>query len=161
MIQTKRGRRPNFWTEKRVQQLRDMNARGATDGQIAKAMGVTRNTIIGKRQRLGLFAANAVVSLALTPAQRRARKNAHERQRRAFLRAMKPKVVKVVPPPIEPTPIGPRNDVVDWNACRWVFGDPRDTDWRMCGHEKADGSSYCEHHHMRAMAPRVPARLAA
>lgn len=148
MIQFKRGRPPKFWTEAREQKLRDLNARGATDGEIARVFGVSRNTITGKRSRMGLSAINAKVVTTL--AQRRAMRNERERRRRALLRLLKPKAMKA-PPPVEPEPIGPINDIA--TGCKWINEDPRESNWRMCGQPRSDGSSYCAFHNTLVFAP--------
>ena len=45
------------WTEERIEQLKDMWAKGATASQIADELGgVSRNAVIGKAHRLGLEA---------------------------------------------------------------------------------------------------------
>jgi GcrA cell cycle regulator len=40
--------------------------------------------------------------------------------------------------------------VINRDGCRWPEGDPRKTDFRMCGAPRAAGRPYCEHHYERA-----------
>lgn len=42
------------WSAKRVEQLTTLVERGQSAGQIADAIGISRNAVIGKAQRLGL-----------------------------------------------------------------------------------------------------------
>lgn len=42
------------WTDERIAEMRRLSDEGLSRGQIAAAMGVTRNTICGKMNRLGI-----------------------------------------------------------------------------------------------------------
>ena len=42
----------SWWTPERIAQLRTLAASGLTSSQVARRMGVSRNTIIGKAYRL-------------------------------------------------------------------------------------------------------------
>lgn len=50
------GERIMIWTDEAVEELKRMWDRGMTTGQIAKALNVTKNSIIGKVHRLCLTA---------------------------------------------------------------------------------------------------------
>ena len=42
------------WTDERVQELRRLWSDGLTTGEIGKALGVSKNAVVGKAHRLGL-----------------------------------------------------------------------------------------------------------
>jgi GcrA cell cycle regulator len=44
------------------------------------------------------------------------------------------------------------------NMCRWPIGDPQDETFHFCGHAKAPGISYCEHHATKAFQPAARRR---
>jgi hypothetical protein len=44
----------DFWTDERVERLLDFRRRGMTGGEIALALGVSRNAVIGKLDRLNI-----------------------------------------------------------------------------------------------------------
>lgn len=51
------------WTDERIETLKAMYADGKSGGEIAKALEITRNAVIGKLDRLGLFR-NAEINMA-------------------------------------------------------------------------------------------------
>lgn len=137
------------WTPERVQQLKDLVAKGEHSfAQIAALMGCTsRNQPLCKWNRLR--AADPTLS------------HPHVRMGGPVRR---PKlVISPVPPPTprsrEPeTQIEPEKDEeggllteenIKGHQCRFPFGDPGAKGFHYCGHQKKDGSSYCEEHHKR------------
>jgi hypothetical protein len=52
----------------------------------------------------------------------------------------------------EPVPLGPPRTLLEEGVCRWIHGEPRDAQWRMCGHPSVHGSSWCAHHFVRCAA---------
>lgn len=159
------------WTDQRCDDLRRLYADGLSSSQIANELGdgLTRNSVIGKVNRLGLTR-DSHPSSANRPAHPRHRKPA------------KPRGVKL--PPTASTrhtrvaawrmalmPEQPVMDVVDDSAipleqrctleqltnstCRWPVGDPATPDFFFCGHPSADnaiGIPYCAAHGKRASA---------
>ena len=55
------------WTEETVEELKKMWDKGMTTGQIAKALNVTKNSIIGKVHRLCLTARPSPIKKSATP----------------------------------------------------------------------------------------------
>ncbi len=40
------------------------------------------------------------------------------------------------------------------NSCRYPIGEPRSTDFRYCGHDRAnDATPYCDYHHRLCYRP--------
>jgi hypothetical protein len=59
---------------------------------------------------------------------------------------------KLARPKHEPAPIGEPDTLGP--GCKWIQGETNAPGWRQCGHERADGSAYCPHHHQRAYTGR-------
>lgn len=53
-------------------------------------------------------------------------------------------------PATEESAVDPHDPV----GCRWITGDLRQT-WSFCQAPQREGSSYCEHHHLRSRAGRA------
>ena len=146
------------WTDERCDELRRLWALGKSASWIADAFETTRNTIMGKKTRL---------KLPPRPT------DPGPRPKRRWIRL--PKATEARPAPKQPTeaimaakPSTPASDLripLDQRAtfeelrphhCRWIVGDPRETDFFYCGAEKLEGWSYCEKHCLRAYARFAP-----
>jgi len=164
------------WTEERVELLKKLWADGLSASQIAGRLGeVTRNAVIGKVHRLGLAGRattsrirsarprNRVSHLPLRPTRVQYRTNGNAALKPVYAPVEKPAaVLRVVPSAVEdidvPEPL--RVPLLDLNesSCRWPIGDPQDDSFHFCGHDKASGSSYCEHHGRVAFQPAARRR---
>lgn len=151
------------WTPERVQQLRDLAARGFSASQIAAEMGyVTRNAVIGKAQRL-----KVQIGVPSQPARRQVAPPAAPKPRKP----KPPAPAKPAPPPapaieeIFPDPAVAQEaqsaplmltlaELPIFGACRWPFGDPRSSSFRYCG-SPCGGQVYCEQHRSAAFTPRA------
>lgn len=141
------------WTDEQLDTLRQLSSVGLSAAEIAAVLGVTRNAVIGKRNRLGLSTAR--------PASKR---KAGLRQTQA-----KPE------PAAKPKPTEPRSgkgtmgvsaaqkslvrprEVTSGvilsekprSACAWILGDPAgDPDPMCCGAATVDGT-WCADHRAR------------
>ena len=126
--------RTNGWSTDREDRLRALVLDGLTATRIGAKIGVTRNAVIGKIHRLGLW---LLGGLGRQPGPQKPRKS----------RARKPKVTTAVilaPPP------GEGVDILALAAgvCRW----PQDTieGVRYCGGETYPRHVYCPAHHRLA-----------
>ena len=126
--------RTNGWSTDREDRLRALVLDGLTATRIGAKIGVTRNAVIGKIDRLGL---RLLGGLGRQPGPQKPRKS----------RARKPKVTTAVilaPPP------GEGVDILALAAgvCRW----PQDTieGVRYCGGETYPRHVYCPAHHRLA-----------
>jgi GcrA cell cycle regulator len=145
------------WTPERIDQLRNCVVAGLTCSQIAAAIGVTRNSIIGKIHRLGLAPGRPPAASG----RRRAAPAAPPRhtQRRA-LRMVRTQVLEYADA-LEPAAQidgAQRCSLLELapGSCRWPISDPGKSDFGFCGHEVIAGVSYCAGH--ARMAYRLPAR---
>ncbi len=117
------------WTQARIETLKTSWDAGLSAAQIADALGVTRNAVIGKAWRLGL---------ADRRVMRKARKPRPEHRRVAKLRPA-PAPVPACCKPVS----RPLFDLAD-DQCRWVV-DVRE--FLFCGAPVADARRpYCPHH---------------
>jgi GcrA cell cycle regulator len=126
------------WTAERVAQLTSCFNAGLTCAQIAYEIGVSRNAVIGKMNRLGL-------SRGRTPAAPRMRSGGPSRRpqilsQRVMLKAL-----------FASEPIA--DDVVSAEPCSLLNLAPRKCRWPVngagftfCGNSTADGMSYCAGH---------------
>jgi GcrA cell cycle regulator len=138
------------WTDEVVEELRKMWDKGMTTGQIAKALGVTKNSIIGKVHRLCLTARPSPIKKAPAKTEK---KSAPEAKSAATTKSTK-KTAKEVK---EPAPVVEKAETfveetniplvkLDNHTCRWPLGDPRDDDFCFCGKRIKTGQTYCEEH---------------
>lgn len=138
------------WTDEMVENLKKMWKKGLTTNEIAKNLGVSKNSIVGKVHRLNLTARPSpikkkeeivVVSVASTE------KNED-----------KITVEKLnMNQPITNLQISHEDAKVhncsclklaelDNHSCRWPIGDPKDDNFCFCGKKVRSGQTYCEEH---------------
>lgn len=126
------------WTEERISDLIRLWEAGHSASHIGKALGVSKNAVIGKAHRLKL-------PPRPSPIRRSAR----------------PKVPRPAPiakrvPTVRPKPVfratRPQHGAP---SCLWPFGDPGDADFHFCGAATIAGKPYCEEHCARAYVVRT------
>ena len=127
------------WTTERVAQLRSCVDAGLSCGQIAYEIGVSRNAVIGKINRLGLSRTrNADAPRLRTPMRR-----PHVLTQRSALKALfasEPVTEDVVSTePCSLLNLAPRR-------CRWPISAGSTAELSFCGNITADGMSYCAGH---------------
>ena len=142
------------WTEETVEELKKMWDKGMTTGQIAKALNVTKNSIIGKVHRLCLTARPSPIKKSSTPKTEtedkktapKAKKTCKTTEKKE--KVVEPKEVKVVEP--APKVVVEETNIplvkLDNHTCRWPLGDPKDDDFCFCGKRIKTGQTYCEEH---------------
>jgi GcrA cell cycle regulator len=139
------------WPEWRVVRLRELIGDGnMSAAEIGKELGVSKNSVVGKAERLGLRLAG------------------HRPPR------PKPKLRTVAPPPPpppmpEPKPPPPPDTLtnqfegstghyalfgVPIAGCLWPIGDPASQDFRYCGAKRQASCPYCAEHAKMAYQPR-------
>jgi GcrA cell cycle regulator len=119
------------WTDERIALLRKLWSENLTATQIAAEFGngVTRSSILGKANRIGLY--RAMEDRKLGPAAREAKQRAAEK-------------LKLDCPLLKLTP----------RQCRWPFGDPHEPSFHFCGAQSArEGVPYCPTHMQMAYQP--------
>ncbi|HET9717384.1 MAG TPA: GcrA family cell cycle regulator [Pseudolabrys sp.] len=139
-IETSSKNLHSTWTTERVTQLRNYVSAGLTCAQIAHEIGVSRNAVIGKINRLGL-------SRSRHKAEPRTHSDAPLR-RRIFLRRPVLKALLHSEPitddvlsaqPCSLLELGPRR-------CRWPIASGNPGAFTFCGNSTPDGISYCAGH---------------
>jgi GcrA cell cycle regulator len=133
------------WTTERIVLLKNGINAGLSCGQIAQEIGVSRNAVIGKVNRLGLSRLKGIAAGQLGLA--RTRKNAR------ILRALwaEPQLACVE----VPSDSANRRTLLElqqWH-CRWPLGDPASESFGFCGNKPVDGLPYCPAHAQRAYRP--------
>jgi GcrA cell cycle regulator len=137
------------WTTKRIELLKNRIMAGLSCSEIAREIGLSRNAVIGKANRLGLSRFNATgqqpQSTEITRHKKLTRRQiAHvpcAEAKRACADAQ-----------------GDRcslSDLQEWN-CRWPIGDPGNADFGFCGKNSVDGLPYCAAH--VRLAYRLPGK---
>ena len=144
------------WTTERVEQLRHYVVTGLTCSQIAAEIGVTRNAVIGKINRLGLSPARPPGGSPRGCAPQK--QNAPRRRLLRLIGAEAPSIA--VDAGTELAPIESAQPCslldIDHGKCHWPLGDPHDAGFAFCGNDAVTGFSYCVGH--ARMAYRLPAR---
>lgn len=138
------------WTEEMIDSLKQMWKEGLTTTEIAKRLGVSKNSIVGKVHRLNLKARPSPIKkkeeVVVAP---------------EVTVAKEEETVKQVAKPIKKINISPINvsnekvkkensylklTELDNHTCRWPIGDPRDDNFCFCGKAVRSGQTYCEEH---------------
>jgi GcrA cell cycle regulator len=146
------------WTPERVDQLRNCVVAGLTCSQIAAEIGVTRNAVIGKINRLGLSPGRTAGAPARScpPRVQRPRLSSPRRLLRLMTAAASSfdDDVSLAFGPVDNTQ---RCSLLELShdKCRWPIAEPGTADFAFCGHEVVKGFSYCASH--ARMAYRLPA----
>lgn len=137
------------WTDEMVEDLKKMWKKGLTTNEIAKNLGVSKNSIVGKVHRLNLTARPSPIKkkeenvvapeVALEPAKT---ENI----------ASKPAVTATINAEnIRKNSISTNASCLkltelDNHSCRWPIGDPKDDNFCFCGKKVKSGQTYCEEH---------------
>lgn len=134
------------WTEKMVEDLRQMWIEGLTANEIAKKLGVSKNSIVGKVHRLCLTA---------RPSPIKRKEDMAAEAEFVFEETVKPeeKIVPVKEPVVtQSSEAKGKVKLVDLgnHTCRWPLGDPRDEDFSFCGKKVRAGQTYCDEHSVMA-----------
>jgi GcrA cell cycle regulator len=157
-----------FWTETRVQVLRQCHSDGMSGGEIARELGdgITRNAVVAKIIRLGLpkrvivkrktrqlrhGIGNVRITLN-TP--RKPRQSRQEGQGMAFHALGVSQPPGLTDLPAIPTPAS-AVDIFGLTSttCRWPLGEPG-RDMLYCGAAKDDAVPYCRFHCQMAYRAR-------
>ena len=144
------------WTDEAVEELKKMWDKGMTTGQIAKALNVTKNSIIGKVHRLCLTARPSPIKKSTDKTEKKAapQKQVKETKKEVQKETAKPISKKEKAPVAEqekkPIQVVEETNIplvkLDNHTCRWPMGDPRDEDFCFCGKRIRTGQTYCEEH---------------
>jgi GcrA cell cycle regulator len=145
------------WTSERIKLLERCLHAGLSCSQIAREIGVTRNAVIGKINRLGLSRPKDVMGRQLE--QRRTARLARpktpgtwrSKRPRLNIFAQHENLIAAFPrPPAEVIPIyngrGCTLLELSQGQCRWPISKPGAEDLCFCGNEPVEGLPYCQGH---------------
>lgn len=106
------------WTDEKVKQLKKLWVKGKSTIEIAKELGMSKNSVIGKVHRLDLTARPSPI-----------------KKKQGVQKAVRPV-------------LSDKCRLMDLrtNTCRWPIGDPSDDDFHFCGHPTTTGKPYCPEH---------------
>jgi GcrA cell cycle regulator len=107
------------WTSERIELLKRCLYAGLSCGQTAREIGVTRNAVIGKMNRLGLSRPKDVIGRQLE-------------QRRAAIPIYNGRGCTLLE--------------LSQGKCRWPISNPGAQDFCFCGNEPVKGLPYCPGH---------------
>jgi GcrA cell cycle regulator len=132
------------WSSDRIEQLKRCFHAGLSCSQIAREIGVTRNAVIGKLNRLGLSRPKDV--LTREPERKRAPWRPRTFTQHQILMAMGPE------PPPRAEEISIHNGrgcsllELGRGMCRWPISEPGAEDFCFCGNKPVEGLPYCVGH---------------
>jgi GcrA cell cycle regulator len=143
----------SIWSDEKIEELRVRWDAGESCSEIAAAMRMTRNAVIGKSHRLGLSERRSQKSpQELELARRRtAERNAdNKRVAREQIRERKMQETIVAMPVYAGSLNIPFADLRDFsscevNQCRFIADEPPAPDYIACGNDTLPGESYCPH----------------
>src|SRR5258708_29725953 len=148
------------WTTERIALLKNRIDAGLSCAQIAPEIGVTRNAVIGKVNRLGLsrFKGATAGPPERMGTARMARPRIATQQR--TMRALRAtSQLALVEAPCDSANRCSLFELQQWH-CRWPINDPGAADFAFCGNKPVDGLPYCAAHSRLAYRPGARERRA-
>jgi GcrA cell cycle regulator len=154
------------WTLERIALLKDRLCAGFSCGQIARELGVSRNAVIGKTNRLGLSRFKRTISGQVK--QTGTRKNTSPRTasprpvtQRAILRSLwaMSRLASAAEVLAETAKACSVLELQQWH-CRWPIGDPTSEDFGFCGNRPVASLPYCAAHARIAYRPSTRGAVA-
>jgi GcrA cell cycle regulator len=161
------------WSAERIEELKHHFNAGLSCSQIAREMGVTRNSIIGKMNRLHLSRPREVIAAQLREA--RAARVARPKSPRSAASKSLPKpwrpqrpgpdilaqqdmlaaAFPAAPPSVEAIHSGSGCTLLELSRekCRWPISGADAGEFRFCGNTPVGGSPYCLGHARLAYRP--------
>lgn len=142
------------WTADRVEQLCDLYREGLSSSQSARVLGVSRNAVIGKVDRL----VDAGVLVRRTIVGRFKPGPSMPKHARKFNPAYTEKAPPTLPEPevLEPFLIDGKPVTIrtcNDRTCRWPMSEAS-ADMVMCGRPPKKGSHYCDDHFSASYQPQ-------
>lgn len=153
-----------MWTTEQVAQLKDRIAAGLSCAEIARELGVSRNAVIGKANRMGLSRLKSMT--AGQPA--RSDNSSMTGPRIARPRIVNPhQIVQALRNkarlPIDEVPVSSAHVCslleLQQGHCRWPISHPGAEDFGFCGNQQVNGLPYCAGHARMAYRPGTRVNL--
>lgn len=107
------------WTEERIKLLKKLWMQGRSTVEIGRALGISKNAVVGKVHRLELTARPSPIR---TDAKNAPKTTVHREKKQISLMDLK------------------------LSSCRWPMGDPKDPGFHFCGAQSIPGKPYCAEH---------------
>lgn len=139
-----------FWTESRVNELRNLWGSGLSATQCGMALGASRSAIIGKVTRLGISHTHSNLPRLPSSDSHETKARRHHPPSRQF-----DMINDFEIPATQRCSI---SELTNW-TCRWPVGNPCEHEFFYCGSSAANyvrGHPYCPMHEQRAFSPRLP-----
>jgi GcrA cell cycle regulator len=147
--------RGSHWSAEADDRLRALWAEGLSSAAIGRAMGLTKNAVVGRAHRLKLPARPSPI-VGGVPRERAPRPLAPRAKTLPAVREVKP--VAAPKPAAVPVPVVRRVVALGpVRACQWIKGEPAGADSAFCGAPTVPGCSWCEAHYRMVFRPQVAA----
>lgn len=135
------------WTDEMINKLRQLWDKGITTNDIAKELGLSKNSVVGKVHRLNLDSRPSPIK------KKEEEKNILEEGEKALSSDT------TVKQPVHGFKTSENLSSTDQNkntciklseldshTCRWPIGDPKDDNFCFCGKKVRAGQTYCDEH---------------
>lgn len=133
------------WTPERIATVTRLWNEGLTTAEIGRAIGMSKNAIVGKAHRL---------QLPPRPSPIRQGKSTPSAPVAANGRKPAPVPVVVMSQAKPRAPV--QHPVVGSAVCKWPFGHPDEPGFHFCGEHALLGKPYCMEHYRRAYVVAKP-----
>lgn len=144
------------WTDEMVEGLRQMWDEGLTANEIAKRLGVSKNSIVGKVHRLCLKARPSPIKRKDTAEEDIVESKVEIVPEVEVIEVVEEKAEPIVEKAKKSEKSGNVKLVeLDSHTCRWPLGDPRDDDFCFCGKKIRLGQTYCDEHSAMAYVKAI------
>ena len=150
------------WTTDMIDNLKKLWKKGLTTNEIAKELGVSKNSIVGKVHRLNLTSRPSPIKKkddeteVEVQSQETLTDVAPENVQKKAVKADTQKHKEPEKPQAEkqektaPASVSPKRGIklseLDSHTCRWPLGDPKDDGFCFCGAKVRTGQTYCDEH---------------
>lgn len=136
------------WTEEMIDSLKQMWKEGLTTTEIAKRLGVSKNSIVGKVHRLNLKARPSPIKKKeeTVVAETTGTKEENTKQATKSIKKINISPISVSTEKVKKESSCLKLTELDNHTCRWPIGDPRDDNFCFCGKAVRSGQTYCEEH---------------
>src|SRR5579885_1674965 len=146
------------WSDDMISQLRVLWNQGVPTKEIGEHLGVSKNAVIGKVNRLGDLKRRASIINNTAPKGPRRVMSKTSGQTIPKLpseKKAKAKPMHTIQGPKSapnPAPVQAAPQAKPTRGCRWLYG--KRHQWRECGEETVDGT-WCCRHRAKVFAPRA------
>ena len=114
------------WTDSKIEQLKELWKQNTLTNEIAEQLGTTKNSVIGKANRLNL--------------EQRRRGNSFG------IKYATPKPKEIPLHTVEELKNRPTLEEIEFHQCRYPLGERNDPPKYFCGHDRYKNYSYCKPH---------------